>query len=121
MTRQFSGTIKVEGGTIASCVSVGLKRDAKKQDDGWQVAGSRKELTFSFRTATASDGFDFKLEGDTGELEFDLSIDKEKRGQFVFVGNKQQHPAETRSACRSRRKRRLVISHWSFVIGPCPC
>src|SRR5215213_10112473 len=69
-TRHFHGTIRVEDGKIASCVPVGLKRDGKKTQDAWRVGPDRKELKFDFRTSTASDGLDIKIDGDSAELQF---------------------------------------------------
>lgn len=93
-TRRFHGTVRVKDGKIASVLSVGLKGDGKKSQDAWRVDSARKELAFDFRTSTASDGLDIKIDGDQAELEFDLLIDNQKRPQRVFLGRKEQHPAE---------------------------
>jgi hypothetical protein len=88
-SRRFHGAIKVKGATIKSCVPVGIK---KEQKDAWSVNDDRSLLKFDFKTSTKSDGLDIKLEGDSGEMEFELAIDDDKRGNFVFIGNKEQHP-----------------------------
>ena len=93
-TRRFHGTVRVKNGTIASCVPVGLKGDGKKAQDAWRVEPKRKELTFDFKTSTASDGLDIRIDGNDAELEFDLSIDDQKRPRAVFLGREQQHPSE---------------------------
>lgn len=88
--RRFHGTIRVKGAQIASCLSVGLRHD-QKQHDTWHVNENRDELTFDFTTGKKSDGIDFKVDGE-GELEFELTVEGEKRPRTVFIGRKQQHP-----------------------------
>lgn len=91
--RTFSGQISVKQGSIKSCVPVGLK-DGKQKGipDVWKVNDARSRLTFRFRTANKSDGFDLVVEGD-GELEFDLAIDNQKKPAALFVGAGKQHPS----------------------------
>ncbi len=93
-TRRFHGTMKVTDGTIASCISVGLKGDGKKSQDAWRVEPQRKALEFDFRTSTASDGLDIRIDGDDAELEFNLLIDGQPKPRAVFLGKKQQNPPE---------------------------
>jgi hypothetical protein len=93
--RDFEGAIKVKDAKIKSCVSIGLKEGKQKgRPDLWKVNGSRSELTFQFRTGTKSDGFDLVVEGEEGQIEFDLSIGGKKNPKAVFVGRGLQHPAE---------------------------
>jgi hypothetical protein len=91
-TRRFHGTMRVTDGTIASCISVGLKGDGKKSQDAWRVEPKRKELAFDFRTSTHSDGLDIRIDGDDAELEFNLLIDGQPKPRAVFLGKKQHNP-----------------------------
>jgi hypothetical protein len=93
-TRRFHGTMRVTDGTIASCISVGLKGDGKKSQDAWRVDPKRVELAFDFRTSTHSDGLDIRIDGDDANLEFDLLIDGQPKPRAVFLGKKQQNPPE---------------------------
>ena len=91
-TRTFHGTIKVEGGRIKSCVSVGLDDGKQKgTPDAWKVNKDRNELRFQFKTSTRSDGFDLAVEG-VGQIEFDLGIDMQKNAKAIFVGRELGHP-----------------------------
>ena len=90
--RRFHGTIHVKDGTVASTISVGIERGKKKKEDAWKVGPARKQLTFDMKTAQLADGFDFRIDGDTAELEFDLSIDNRKPANRVFIGREGQHP-----------------------------
>jgi hypothetical protein len=87
--RRFHGTIKVKDATIKSCAPVGL---GKEQKDAWSVDDARSLLKFDFQTSTKSDGLDIRLQGDSGEMEFELQIDGEKRANFVFIGKEEKHP-----------------------------
>jgi hypothetical protein len=89
--RNFSGTIRVKDAKIKSCVPVGLK-DRQKVGDAWQVNEARSELRFAFKTSKLSDGFDLVVEGDEGQMEFELAIDNQRNPRAVFVGKSQQHP-----------------------------
>lgn len=92
--RTFHGTVRVKDARIKSCLPVGLKDGRQKgQPDAWRVNDKRSELTFRFRTAAKSDGFDINIEGD-GQVEFDLGIDEQKKPQAVFVGRGKGHPAK---------------------------
>jgi hypothetical protein len=90
--RTFHGTVRVKDAQIKSCVPVGLSDGKQKgKPDAWRVNDQRSELTFRFRTAAKSDGFDIGVEGD-GTIEFELAIDGEQRAQAIFVGEKKRHP-----------------------------
>ena len=90
--RTFHGTVRVKDARIKSCVPVGLKDGRQKgMPDAWRVNDKRSELTFRFRTAAKSDGFDINVEGD-GQIEFDLAIDEQKKPQAIFVGGGKGHP-----------------------------
>jgi hypothetical protein len=93
-TRRFHGSMRVTDGTIASCISVGLKGDGKKSQDAWRVDPKRVELAFDFRTSTHSDGLDIRIDGDDAELELNLLIDGQPKPRAVFLGKKQQNPPE---------------------------
>jgi hypothetical protein len=93
--RDFEGTIRVKDARIKSCVSIGLMEGKQKgRPDLWKVNGSRSELTFQFRTGAKSDGFDLIVEGEEGQIEFDLSIGGKKNPKAIFVGRGLRHPGE---------------------------
>ena len=90
--RTFSGAVRVKGARIKSAVPVGLSDGKQKgKPDAWRVNEKRSELTFRFRTAAKSDGFDIDVEGE-GTIEFELAIDGEQKPQAIFVGAKKRHP-----------------------------
>jgi hypothetical protein len=72
---------------------VGLDKQ-KKATDAWRVNAARSELQFDFRTGRLADGFDLEVQGDDGEIQFELMIDKESNPKTVFVGRARQHPDE---------------------------
>jgi hypothetical protein len=92
--RNFHGTIRMKDAKIKSCRSVGLKNDKQKKaaTDAWRVNDARSELTFQFKTGQLSDGFDMVVEGDGGQIEFELLIDNQKNPRAIFVGRGEQHP-----------------------------
>jgi len=91
--RNFHGAVRVKDAKIKTYKSVGLKNDKQGgSEDSWRVNDARSELTFQFKTGKLSDGLDFVVEGDDGEVEFDLHIDKQKSPQAIFVGRGLQHP-----------------------------
>lgn len=93
--RDFQGTLKVKDAKIRSCVPVGLKDGKQKGNpDAWRVNDARSELKFQFKTSNRSDGFDLVIEGDDGQIEFDLGIDSQKNAKAVFVGSGKRHPAQ---------------------------
>jgi len=93
--RDFQGTLKVKDAKIKSCLSIGLTEGKQKgRVDQWKVNGARDELTFQFTTGNKSDGFDFVVEGEDGQIEFDLSIAGKKNPKAVFIGRGLQHPQE---------------------------
>ena len=91
--RNFNGTIRVKDAKIKTYKSVGLK-DGKQGGaaDMWRVNDERTELRFQFKTAKLSDGLDFVLDGEAGEVEFELNIDSTKNPRAIFVGRGLQHP-----------------------------
>jgi hypothetical protein len=91
--RNFHGTVSVKEAQIKTFKSVGLKNDKQGgADDTWRVNDARSELTFQFKTGKLSDGLDFVVDGDDGQIEFELYIDKQKSPQAIFIGRGQQHP-----------------------------
>jgi hypothetical protein len=92
--RNFTGTIRLKDAKVKSCLSVGLKKDNQKKTDidRWQVNEARNELRFQFKTSTLADGFDLEVDGDDGQIEFELMIDNQKNPKAVFVGRGLQHP-----------------------------
>jgi hypothetical protein len=93
--RTFHGIVRAKNAQIKSCVPVGLSDGKQKgKPDAWRVNDKRSELTYRFRTAAKSDGFDIKVEGD-GTVEFELEIDGEQKPQTIFVGEKKRHPEKS--------------------------
>jgi hypothetical protein len=92
--RNFHGTIRVKEAKIKSVLPVGLKNDRQKKgsQDAWRFNDARTELTFQFKTSQLSDGFALKLDGEEGQIEFDLQIDNQKNPRAIFVGKGEQHP-----------------------------
>jgi hypothetical protein len=92
--RNFNGAVRVKDAKIKTFKSVGLKRDNQgKAEDVWRVNDARTELKFQFKTGKLSDGIDLVLDGDAGQIEFELNIDKQKNPRAIFVGRGLQHPA----------------------------
>ena len=92
--RKFHGTIRLKDAKIKACLPVGLKNDKQKKTatDSWQFNAARDELKFEFLTGKFSDGFDLVVDGNDGEIEFDLAIDTQKSPKNIFVGRGEQHP-----------------------------
>jgi hypothetical protein len=89
--RNFHGTLRVTGGTVKSCLPVGLK-ERSKTGDVWSVNADRTVLKFNFSTLNKSDGLDIRIDGDEAEIEFDLHIGQQQGPRLVFIGKNQQHP-----------------------------
>lgn len=93
--RTFHGAVRLKNARIKSCLPVGLSDGKQKgKPDAWRVNDKRSELTFRFRTANKSDGFDIGVDGD-GTIEFELSIDDQQKPQAIFVGQKKRHPQKS--------------------------
>jgi len=110
MGRIFRGTIRVTDARIASCRSIGLKEKQKNVKDAWQVNAARSELKFEFQTGKLSDGFDMVVEGEEGEIEFELLIDMAKNPKTVFIGRALQHPEENPFKLPATPKRKVSES-----------
>jgi hypothetical protein len=92
--RNFHGVVRVKDAKIKTFKSVGLKKDNQgKVEDVWRVNDARTELKFQFKTGKLSDGIDLILDGDAGQIEFELNIDNQKNPRAIFVGRGLQHPA----------------------------
>ena len=93
--RNFHGTIRVKEAKIKSCVPIGLK-DGKQRGvtDAVKFNEARTELKFAFKTGKMSDGFDLVVDGDEGQIEFELAIDNQKNPKWIFLGRALGHPAE---------------------------
>jgi hypothetical protein len=93
--RNFHGTIRVKEAKIKSCVPIGLK-DGKQRGvtDAVKFNEARTELKFAFKTGKMSDGFDLAVDGEAGQIEFELAIDNQKNPKWIFVGRALGHPAE---------------------------
>jgi hypothetical protein len=90
--RNFNGTIRLKDARIKSWLPVGLKKDRQKQGDAFRVNDERNELKFKFITAQLSDGFDLTVDGEEGQIEFELLIDTQKNPRAIFVGRALGHP-----------------------------
>jgi hypothetical protein len=91
--RNFHGTIRVKEAKIKSCVPIGLTDG--KQRDAVKFNEARTELKFAFKTGKLSDGFDLALDGEEGQIEFELLIDNQKNAKWIFVGRALKHPSAT--------------------------
>jgi hypothetical protein len=91
--RHFSGTIRLKDAKIKSCVPIGLT-DGKQKGfvDALKFNDARNELKFSFKTANKSDGFDLAVDGEEGQIEFELTIDTKKNPKAIFIGHGRQNP-----------------------------
>lgn len=91
--RIFSGTIRLKDAKIKSCVPIGLT-DGKQKGfvDAIKFNDARNELKFSFRTANLSDGFDLAVDGEEGQIAFELQIDSKKNPKAIFIGRGRQNP-----------------------------
>jgi hypothetical protein len=91
--RNFSGTIRLKDAKIKSCVPIGLN-DGKQKGftDAFKFNDARSELKFAFRTANLSDGFDLAVDGEEGQIEFELNIDTKANPKAIFVGRGRQNP-----------------------------
>jgi len=91
--RIFSGTIRLKDAKIKSCVPIGLS-DGKQKGfvDAIKFNDARNELKFSFRTANLSDGFDLAVDGEEGQIQFELQIDTKKNPKAIFIGRGRQNP-----------------------------
>jgi hypothetical protein len=91
--RMFSGVIRLKEAKIKSCVPIGLS-DGKQGGhiDAVKFNDARNELKFSFRTGNLSDGFDLVVDGEEGQIEFELSIDTKKAPKAIFIGRGRQNP-----------------------------
>ena len=94
--RNFHGTIRVKKAKIKSCVPIGLT-DGKQRGvtDAVKFNEARTELKFAFKTGKMSDGFDLALDGEEGQIEFELLIDNQKNARWIFLGRALQHPSAT--------------------------
>lgn len=91
--RMFSGVIRLKDAKIKSCVPIGLTDGKQKGHvDAIKFNEARNELKFSFRTANLSDGFDLAVDGEEGQIEFELSIDAKKNPKAIFIGRGRQNP-----------------------------
>lgn len=94
--RNFTGSIRLKDAKIKSCVPIGLTDGRQKgKVDAVKFNDARNDLRFSFKTGTLSDGFDLAVEGDKGQIEFDLSIDGKRNAKTVFIGSGKRHPSKT--------------------------
>ena len=91
--RIFSGTIRLKDAKIKSAVPIGLT-DGKQKGftDKLKFNDARNELKFSFKTANLSDGFDLAVDGEEGQIEFELNIDAKKNPKAIFIGRDRKNP-----------------------------
>ncbi len=85
---KFKGTISVDRGAIKAAVPIG-----KEKPDDLQLSPSRKEITFTLRTAKKADGFYFVVSPEVRQIKFDLDPPGTKRPRSqIFVGQGQVNP-----------------------------
>lgn len=49
-----------------------------------------------------SDGFDLGVDGEAGEIEFELHIGEQQNPKAIFIGKERKHPAKSPSPCPPR-------------------
>jgi hypothetical protein len=95
---QFSGSIRIEEGTIGKLRPIGLEAKGKNPDR-WAVNAERTEIHFEIHTAGSFDGFDFDIAGGkpSARIMFDLSQGQQGRRlpRRVFLGRDGKHPQKS--------------------------
>jgi hypothetical protein len=93
---KFKGTITVVGGKvteISDFEDLEAGRPRRKRDLG-HLNEAENQVTFSFTTSVARDGFDFTVDGGAREIRFDLTIDGKPAPRRILIGAESQ-PAPT--------------------------
>jgi len=91
---QFSGTITVSDGKVDSVVGVGFAnlKGRKEKNNSWSLSADRRTVTVNWKTASSSDGINFKVSGERATLKFDLKIAGADKPESIFVGAAKGHP-----------------------------
>ena len=94
--RAFAGVIRLKDAKVKSCVPIGL-RDGKQRGvaDTVKFNDERSNVKFSFRTGQLSDGIDLVVDGEEGQIEFELTIDGKQNPKAIFIGSGKQHPTSS--------------------------
>ena len=94
--RAFAGVIRLKDAKVKSCVPIGL-RDGKQKGvaDMVKFNDDRSNVKFTFRTGQFSDGIDLVVDGDAGQIEFELTIDGKQNPKAIFIGSGKQHPTSS--------------------------
>jgi hypothetical protein len=98
---QFSGSIRIKGGSFGKLRPIGLEAKARNPDR-WAVDAERTEVRFEIHTVGSFDGFDFDIVGDpTSRVVFDLSQGRTGRRMpmRIFLGRDSKHPQKSRFEC----------------------
>ena len=92
---QFSGSIRLEGGSFGKLRPIGLEAKGKNPDR-WAVNAERTEIRYEIHTVGSFDGFDFDVSGADASTRvvFDLSQGRQGRRlpKRIFLGRDSKHP-----------------------------
>jgi hypothetical protein len=104
LARQFSGTVKVRGGTLKLQDHAGLERNRKRRRvvDIGRVNDLNNKIDFKFRTMGREDGFDFKVSKTATAVEFDLKLDGYEHRGNIRIGRAGQSPGQAIFSLRAR-------------------
>lgn len=98
---QFSGSIRLGGGSFGKLRPIGLEATGKNPDR-WVVNAERTEIRFEIHTVGSFDGFDFDVSGADASTRvvFDLSQGRQGRRmpRRVFLGRDGKHPQKSHFA-----------------------
>jgi hypothetical protein len=98
---QFSGSIRIEGGTFGRLRPIGLEAKARNPDR-WALNAERTEIRFEIHTVGSFDGFDFDITGgkQSARVVFDLSQGQQGRRlpKRIFLGRDGEHPQKAHFA-----------------------
>lgn len=107
---QFSGSIRLEGGSFGKLRPIGLEAKAKNPDR-WAVNADRNEIRFEIHTVGRFDGFDFEVDGGnpSDRVVFDLSQGREGRHlpRRIFLGRDGKHPGKSQFESSARPDKSL--------------
>lgn len=99
---QYSGSIKVTGGTFGKLRPIGLEQKARNPDR-WGVSEDRTELRFEIHTVGSFDGFDFEIRrtSDDATVAFDLKQGRTQKSMpaRIYLGKNDNHPKSSHFAC----------------------
>ena len=91
MLHQFTGKIRVEGGTITSVEAHDAEFKARF-GEWWKLHEKRHEINIDFLTDRGVDGINFQVSKEAKMIYFNLHIDGKHHKNRIFIGREGQHP-----------------------------